>query len=116
MFFPEFELDGIGVVLVNVKDNELLRLMRGDLTTQLRPDASAAARDHDHLAMDIVENLRQISAYRFTPQKILNGDVLHGADTHAPHGKLGHAGNLLERAAGLAADAEDFLLILSRGV
>ena len=43
----------IGVVLVNVKDNQLFRPVRGNLTAELGTDGTAAACDKDDLVGDV---------------------------------------------------------------
>ena len=60
ILLAQFQLDGVGVVLVDIKDDELLRVVASHLAAELRTDTPTAARDKDHLAVDELENLAQI--------------------------------------------------------
>ena len=42
VFFPQLKLDGICVVLIDVKDNETFGIMRRDLTAELGADTAAS--------------------------------------------------------------------------
>ena len=55
-------LDVIGVVLIDIEDDELLRVMGRDLAAELGADGPAAARDQDGLAAEEVINLLHLGA------------------------------------------------------
>ena len=114
ILFPQLQLDGVGVVFIDIKDDELLRVMTGHLAAELRADASAAARDKDDLAVDEVEYLAQIRRDGLSAQEVLDGDVAEFRDRDLVVDQLVHAGKHLDRATGLVTDAEDFLPVLSR--
>ena len=57
---PKLLLDVIGIVLVNVENNQHFRLGSRNLTAQLAADASAAAGDQYGFSVDIAENFLQI--------------------------------------------------------
>ena len=76
ILFPQLQLDGIGVVFVDIEDDELLRVVPGDLAAELRADAPPAAGDEDDLAVNKIEYLTQIRRNRLAPQEVLDGNVL----------------------------------------
>ena len=49
----QFLLNIIGVIFVNIKNNQLFRLVRGDLTAQLASNGTAAAGYKHCLILDI---------------------------------------------------------------
>ena len=76
ILLSQFQLDGVGVVFVDIEDDQLLRVVARDLTAELRADAPSPARDKDDLAVNKLEYLAQIRRNGLAPQKVLNGDVL----------------------------------------
>ena len=106
VLFLQFELHGVGVVLVYVEYDELLRRVVGDLAAELAADRSAAARDEDGLAGDEPEDLLHVGDYRLAAEQVLDLDVLHGADGDVPQHQLVHPRQVLELAAGLLAYVE----------
>ena len=52
----QLHLNIIGIIFVNIQNNELLRLRVGNLTAQLAADAAAAAGDQHHLAGNIAHD------------------------------------------------------------
>ena len=63
-------LDIISVVLVNIKDNKLVRRMFRYLAAELAAYRSAAARDENRLSADIVHDGIELYFYRRTAEKI----------------------------------------------
>ena len=102
--FPQFQLDAVGVVFVNIKDNQLSRLMRRDLAAQLAANRTASACDQDGFIVDESEHLAHVRANRFAAQQVLHGHRLHRADRNLPEHQLIHAGQLLQLAVRLIAD------------
>ena len=115
ILLAKLELDGIGVVLVDIQNHELLGAVRGDLAAELGADGPAAAGDQDGLAGDEGKYLFHIRTDRFAAEEVLHGDVLHGGDADLVLNHLIDAGELFELAAGLVADAEDLLLLFAGG-
>jgi len=113
IFLAQFQLDGVGVVFVDIKDNELLRVVARDLAAELRADGPSPARDEDDLAVNEVENLAQIRCDGLAPQKVLDGDVLKFRNGNLTRHQLIHARQDFQLRAGLVADAEDFLPVLT---
>ena len=108
-------LDVVGVVLVDIEDDELLRAVGRDLAAELRTDGAAAPGDEDGLAVNEVEDFLQVGGDGLAPQQVLNRDVLHLADGDVPEDELVHAGQVLQLAAGLLADIQDVPALLGRG-
>lgn len=111
----QLQLDAVGVVFVNIKDDQLLRFMGRDLPAQFGTDGSAAAGDQDGLSGNKHKDFGHICLNRLTSQKILNRHILHGADGDFPGYELIHSGKLTEFAAGLVADGQDIPLLLNAG-
>ena len=63
-------LNVISVVLVNIKDNKLVRRMFRYLTAKLAAYRSAAASDENRLSADIVHDGIELYFYRRTAEKI----------------------------------------------
>ena len=111
---PELLLDVVCAVFVDVEENQLLRLVRGNLPAELAADRSAAAGNQDRLAVNERKDLAEIFADRIAAQKVFDRDVLHRADGDLSGDQLIHAGQLLELAVGLVADREDVALLFCR--
>ena len=114
ILLSQFQLDGIRVVLIDIEDNELLRVVASDLAAELRADTSPTAGDEDDLAVDELEYLAQIRRDGFAPQKVLDGDVSEFRDRNLVIHQLIHARKHFDFAAGLVADAQDLLPVLPR--
>ena len=114
ILFPQFQLDGVGVVFIDIEDDELLRMMTGHLAAELRADASPTACDEDNLAVDEVINFMKVRGNGLASQKVLDGDVPEFRDRDLVIHQLIHARKHFDFAAGLVADAEDFLPVLPR--
>ncbi len=115
IFFAELELDVVGVIFVNVKDDQLLRIVPCDLPAELGADGAAAPGDEDDLAVDEAEDLLHVGADRFAAEKVLDRDLLHVAHGELAGRDLVNARELLQLAAGLVADGQDVALVLHRG-
>ena len=111
----QLQLDAVGVVFVNIKDDQLLRLMGRDLPAQFGADGSAAAGDQDGLAGDKRKDFRHVSFDGFPAQQIFDRHVFHGAYGNITQDELVQAGKLLELAARLVADGKDIPLLLDAG-
>ena len=79
IFSPEFLFDIIGIVLIDIKDDQLSRFMSGDLSAQLAADGTSAAGDQDRLPFKMPENLFHIYLDCFSSQQILHCNRLHFA-------------------------------------
>ena len=111
----ELELDIIGVVFIDIEDDELLGVMGCDLPAELAADGTAAAGDQHRFTVDEGEHLPHIGLNGGPAQQVLHGHVLHGADGQLAGDQLIHAGQLLELAVGAAADVQNIPLILRIG-
>ena len=78
----------MGVVLINIKNDELSGLERRNLAAQLAADGAAAAGDEDGLSEDPAGDDAVVRMHRCSPQKILDADVLDLVDQHIAIGKL----------------------------
>ena len=77
IFFTQFQLDIVGIVFIDIKDDELAGRMRGNLAAELAADGTASASDEDPLAFDEVEDLCHILFDWFPSQQVFHGDRLH---------------------------------------
>ena len=114
ILLAQFQLDGVGVVLIDIEDNQLLRVVPRDLAAELRTDGPAAACHEDDLAVDKVIDLMKVGGDGLAAQKVLDGDVLELRDGNLAGDQLIHAGEHLDLTAGLVTDAEDFFSVLAR--
>ena len=88
---PELLLDIVGAVLVDIQDDQPLRLAAGDLAGQLRADGAAAAGDHDLLAPVPGHGLLAQELADGTVQQVLDGkivDLAAAAVVGAEHRKI----------------------------
>lgn len=103
----ELLLDAVRVVLIDVEDNELLRLVACDLTAELGADRSATAGDEDGLPLDHAEDFFVVDFDRLTTEEIEDVDVAELADTDFAVDELVDARNGLQLTATLLTDVED---------
>ena len=111
----ELQLDIVSIVLVDIEDDELLRVVGRDLPTKLAADGAAAAGDQHPLAVDETEDLPHVRLDGFPAQQVLYGHILHGRHGDPGRHQLVHAGQLLELAVRVAADIQDVPLVRSAG-
>ena len=111
----ELELDIIGVVFIDIEDDELLGVMGRDLPAELAADGAAAAGDQHRFAVYEREYLPHVGLNGGSAQQILHGYVLHGADGYLTGDQLVHAGQLLKFTVGAAADVQNIPLVLRIG-
>ena len=103
----ELLLDAVSIVLVNVEDDELLRLVACDLTAELRADRSATAGDEDGLSLDHAEDFFVVDLDRFTAEEVEDVDVTELADADFAVDELVDAWDGLQLTATLLTDVED---------
>ena len=109
---PQFLLDGVGVVLVNVENNQRLGLGPGDLAAQFAADASAATGDQHHFPGDVRKNFFIIDLHLFPAQQVRDLHVPELADADFFIEQLVHSGDDLQLAVGFLAQVQDGLLVL----
>ena len=115
VFVFQLQLDVIGVILVDIEDDELLGIVSGNLAADLAADGAAASRDEDDLALEEGVDFIHADLDGLTAEKVFNGHVFEGGDTNLVSDELIHARELLDFAAGLRADVEDFTPVLRLG-
>ena len=108
VFITELKLDVVGVIFVNIEDDELLGIVRGNLTADLAADGATTTRDKDDLAPDEGIDLFHLDLDGLTAEEVFNSHILEGGDTDLIGDELIHAGELLDLAAGLGADIQNF--------
>ena len=104
VFLLQFLLDIVGVVLVNIKDNQLLGMMSGNLSAELTSDRAAPSGNQNSLSLNIGEDLVHIDLDGIPSQQILHRHFLHPAKSYFPVYHLIDAGQYLQLTAGLLAD------------
>lgn len=103
----ELLLDAVRVVLVDVEDDELLRLVTRDLTAELGADRSATAGDEDSLSLDHAEDFFVVDLDWFTTEEVEDVDVAELADADLAVHELVDARDGLQLTAALLTDIED---------
>ena len=115
----ELLLDGVGVVLVDVEDDQALGRGLGDLATELGADRPAAARHEDRLVAQGAADLVQVHAPGVAAQQVFDIHRAQGREGGLAVQQLEGAGDHADLAAllvgGLAADVEDLAAVVSRG-
>ena len=111
---PKFHLNIVGVVLVNVKNNQLSGFGAGNLAAQFTADASAAAGDQHGLAGDIADDLFQINLNGLTSQQVLGIYIAQLADADFAVDHLENAGQHLYLAPGGGTDVQNLFALLGR--
>lgn len=112
----KFLLDAVSIVLVNVEDNELLRLVACDLPAELGADRSATTGDEDGLPLDHTEDFFVVNLDRFTTEEVEDVDVAELADADFAVHELVDARDGLQLTSALLTDVEDLrALFRSRG-
>ena len=106
VLFAKFKLDLVRIVLIDIEDDELSGIVRGNLAAQLGSDGTAAARDHDNFSVNKVEDFPHIRFDRFAAEKILDGNSLHGRYCDLAQNKLIHAGQVFEFTVCLLTDVQ----------
>ena len=109
----KFLLDTVSIVLVNVEDDELLRLVACDLTAELGADRSATAGDEDRLPLNHAEDFFVVDLDRFTTEQVEDVDVAELADADFAVDELVDARDGLQLAAALLTDVEDLRALFS---
>ena len=115
ILLPQFQLNVIGAVFIDIEDDQLLRMVGRNLPTQFRADAAAAAGDQHHLSLQILINFLQIHPDRLSAQQILHCHIPEGADLHLAGPELVHARQILQFTAGFLADLQNLPLGRDRG-
>ena len=115
VFPQQLLLDVIGIVLVNVQDNQLPGVMPGNLPAQLAADGAAAAGDQHHLAGEKFGNRLRIQLHRSSAQQVLNGHVLHLGQAHLTVYQLVQSRQHPHPAGGFLAQLQNLRLGLGRG-
>lgn len=109
----ELLLDAVRIVLVNVEDDELLRLVACDLTAELGADGSATASDEDGLPLDHAEDFFVVDLDRFTAEEVEDVDVAELADADFAVDELVDARDGFQLTATLLTDVEDLRALCS---
>ena len=112
---PELKLQRVGVVFVNVEDDQLLRLLLRRLTAELAADAAAAARDEHGLAGDVAGDLVEIDLHDVAAEQILDVHLAQALDAHLAIGDLIQARKRAQTAGRLLAQIHDLRALLARG-
>ena len=108
-------LNLVSVVFVNIENDQLFGVVRGDLAAQLAADGTAATGNEDRFADDMAADLGHIDLNGGSAQQIFHGHVLHIADADLSCDDLGDAGQDLQLTAGLFADIQDTMQLFLAG-
>ena len=110
VFSRQLLLQVVGVVLVNIKDNQLRRLLGHDLTAKLRTDGTAAARYQDDFVSDKGLDAVLVDLYGLPADQILQVDFPQILAHHSRQGRRDFRQNP-HAAAGIAAQLDEFALV-----
>ena len=110
----QFLLNVIGIVFINIKDDQLLRLMSCDLTAKLASDGTASSCDQHDFSRHIPHDTLHLSINGFSSQQILNLHIAELGDTDLSVYQLIDSWQYLQLAACLTADIQQFLNLSMR--
>ena len=109
---PQFLLNIISIILIDIKNNKLPDAVSCDLAAELASDAPASAGHQYYLVGDISSDLLCRDLDRLTSQEILDLHVAQLGNCDVSVYKLVHARKNLQIAVGdLLADLQDFSLL-----
>ena len=80
----QFLLNVIGIIFINIKDDQLLGLMSCDLTAKLASNGTASTGDQHYLSRHIPHDTLHLSVNGFSSQQILNLHIAELGDTDLP--------------------------------
>ena len=106
VLFLEFQLYIIGIVFVDVEDDEALRVMVRDLPAELAADRPAAARDEHGLAVKERKDLPHIDPDGIATEEIFDRHIFEVRHGHVAVYELIHARQILQLTPGLLANAQ----------
>ena len=115
ILLPQFHLNVVSVILIDIQDDKLSGRMSCDLPAELTADGAAASGDQHCFAIDEVEDFFHICLNGLTAEKIFYRHLFHLADCHFTAHELIHAGQVLEFTVSLFADVQDISALLSCG-
>ena len=100
-------LDVIRIVLIDIKNDQNLRVFRRDLSAELASDRAAAARDEHYFIPHILGYRVDIDLHRLSAQKVLNLHRTELLDRRLARDELIHTGQDLQRCPGLLTDLQN---------
>ena len=109
---PQLHLDVVGVVLIDIENDETPRPLRRRLPAELAADAAAAARDEDGLAGDVSGDLVKVDLHGLAAEQVLNVHLADLLDAHLAVGELADAGQRAQGAGRIVTAVEDLELLL----
>ena len=112
---PQLHLDVVGVIFVDIENDEPFRPLCRRLTAELAADAAAAARDEHGLAGDVGRDLIEVDLHRLAAKQVLNVHLADLLDAHLAVGELADAGQCAQGAGCVVAVTEDLQLLLPGG-
>ena len=104
----QLQLYLIGIVLIDIDDDQLLRVMQGDLPADLASDGAAPAGHKDDLAADVSVDLFHMQVHRLPSQQVFDTDVPEHGDVDLLVDHLVDARQHLDLACGILADFQQF--------
>ena len=114
MAAEQLHLNIIGVIFVDIEDNQLLGVGFGNLAAKFAANRAAATGDHDHLTGNIMENFIQVDGYRLSAQQVNGVYFPQLGNAHFFIDHLVKARQCLHLAAGGNADIQNCLLLRRR--
>ena len=105
---PELLLDGVGIVLVDIKNDKAFRPGLCDLTAELGPDGAASARHKDAFSVKRAEDLVVVDPDFLAPEEVRHLDVAQLRDVDVSLDQLVDAGKDLHLCACRPAEVEHF--------
>ena len=115
MLHQKLLLDAVGIVLIDIEDDELLRGMTCDLAAELGTDGATASCHENGLALNHVEDFVVIDLDWFPPEEVEDIDIAELADADLAIHELVDAWNGFQLAARFLTDVEDLGALFCAG-
>lgn len=104
-------LNVIGIIFIDIKNDQLGRAERSQLATELAADAAAASRYQNHLAAYMPADAVQIHLHRIPAKKIFNFHIADLLNTHFSVGQLIKSRQSPQGAFRLLTNCKNFFLL-----
>ena len=115
IFSSKFLLDGISIIFIYIKENQLLWSMTCHLSRQLTADGATTAGNQHRFSGYIVVDFFHIDFYRLSSQQVFYLYFFHGGNRNLPCHKLIHSRQIHQTASCLFTDIQDFSSLFHTG-
>ena len=110
--FLQLQLDFIGCILIDIKQDQLLRGSGGNLAGQFGTDGTAGPGNHDRLAGQVIHDLVVVDLDLIPAEQVFQADITQLGNGHRAGIETIQARYNLQTAAGILAYVEDLAAVM----